>query len=86
MALGGRGVISTVVNIAPKEMAELTTACLKGEWERGRDLQFKLIPLIRAVFLETNPIPVKTALALMGKCTADLDCRSPQCQKPLCRN
>ena len=67
MALGGKGVISTVANIAPREMSQVTEACLKGNWEKGRDLQFKLVPLIRAVFLETNPIPVKTALALMGK-------------------
>jgi len=72
MTLGGKGVISTVANIVPKEMSQLAEACLKGDWEKGRDLQFKLIPLIHAVFLETNPIPVKTALAQMGKCTADL--------------
>lgn len=72
MALGGKGVISTVANVAPKQMAQLTDACLKGEWEKGRELQFRLIPLIRSVFIETNPIPVKTALSLMGKCTGDL--------------
>lgn len=72
MALGGRGVISTVANVAPKDMSQLTDACLKGNWEKGRQLQFKLMPLIRAVFLETNPIPTKTALSLMGKCTAEL--------------
>lgn len=72
MALGGKGVISTVANIAPRECAALTEACLSGNWEEGRSLQFKLMPLIRSVFLETNPIPVKTALSLMGKCTADL--------------
>jgi 4-hydroxy-tetrahydrodipicolinate synthase len=72
MGLGGKGVISTVANIVPKEMAQLTEACLKGEWEKGRDLQLKLIRLIRAVFIETNPIPVKTALSLMGKCAGDL--------------
>ena len=72
MALGGKGVISTVANIVPKEMSDLTRACLKGDWETGRKLQFKLMPLIRAVFLETNPIPIKTALALMGKCRGDL--------------
>lgn len=72
MALGGRGVISTVANIAPKDMSQLTDACLTGNWEKGRQLQFKLMPLIRAVFLETNPIPIKTALSLMGKCTAEL--------------
>jgi 4-hydroxy-tetrahydrodipicolinate synthase len=72
MALGGRGVISTVANVAPREMSELTDACVKGNWEKGRQLQFKLMPLIRAVFLETNPIPIKTALSLMGKCTGEL--------------
>ncbi|MBI2360979.1 MAG: dihydrodipicolinate synthase family protein, partial [Deltaproteobacteria bacterium] len=72
MALGGKGVISTVANIVPKEMSELAQACLKGDWEKGRSLQFKLIPLIHAVFVETNPIPVKTALSLMGKCRGDL--------------
>jgi 4-hydroxy-tetrahydrodipicolinate synthase len=72
MALGGKGVISTVANVAPKETAELTTACLLGNWEKGRELQLALIPLIRSLFIETNPIPVKTALSLMGKCSGDL--------------
>jgi len=72
MALGGKGVISTVANIVPKECAQLTEACLNGKWEKGREIQFKLMPLIRSVFIETNPIPVKTALSLMGKCSGDL--------------
>ncbi|HEX9662319.1 MAG TPA: 4-hydroxy-tetrahydrodipicolinate synthase [Candidatus Binatia bacterium] len=72
MALGGKGVISTVANVAPKQTAELAEACLKGDWESGRALQFKLIPLIRSLFIETNPIPVKTALSLMGKCSGEL--------------
>jgi 4-hydroxy-tetrahydrodipicolinate synthase len=72
MALGGKGVVSTVANVVPKEMSALTETCLKGDWEKGRKLQLKLVPLIRAVFLETNPIPVKTAVSLMGKCAGDL--------------
>ncbi|OGQ84084.1 MAG: 4-hydroxy-tetrahydrodipicolinate synthase [Deltaproteobacteria bacterium RIFCSPLOWO2_12_FULL_60_19] len=72
MALGGKGVISTVANITPKEMSDLTQACLQGNWAKGRELQLKLIPLVRAVFIETNPIPIKTALSLMGKCRPDL--------------
>jgi 4-hydroxy-tetrahydrodipicolinate synthase len=72
MGLGGKGVISTVANVAPREMADLTEACLNREWERGRDLQLKLTPLIRSLFIETNPIPVKTAASLMGKCTNEL--------------
>ncbi len=72
MGLGGKGVISTVANVAPREMAQLTEACLNREWERGRSLQLKLTPLIRSLFIETNPIPVKTAASLMGKCTGEL--------------
>lgn len=72
MALGGRGVISTVANVTPREMAELAQACLRGDWPKARELQFKLIPLIRALFIETNPIPAKTALSLMGKCSAEV--------------
>jgi 4-hydroxy-tetrahydrodipicolinate synthase len=72
MALGGKGVISTVANITPKEMSQLAEACLGGDWNKGRELQLKLVPLIRSVFLETNPIPVKTALSLMGKCGPEL--------------
>jgi 4-hydroxy-tetrahydrodipicolinate synthase len=72
MALGGKGVVSTVANIAPRAMADLTQACLRGDWDKGRELQFKLLPLIRSLFIETNPIPVKTALSLMGKCTPEL--------------
>jgi len=72
MALGGKGVISTVANVAPKQTADLAEACLNGDWESGRALQFKLVPLIRSLFIETNPIPVKTALSLMGKCRGDV--------------
>jgi 4-hydroxy-tetrahydrodipicolinate synthase len=72
MALGGKGVISTVANVAPKQTAQLTQACLIGNWDQGRKIQFQLIPLIRSLFIETNPIPVKTALALMGKCSGEL--------------
>lgn len=72
MVLGGKGVISTVANIAPKQTSQLTDACLKGDWNAGRKIQFDLIPLIRSLFIETNPIPVKTALAMMGKCSGEL--------------
>jgi 4-hydroxy-tetrahydrodipicolinate synthase len=72
MALGGKGVISTVANVAPRQTAQLTEACLAGRWDDGCRRQFQLIPLIRSLFIETNPIPVKTALALMGKCTGEL--------------
>ncbi len=45
---------------------------MKGNWAEGRELQFRLVPLIHSLFVETNPIPVKTALSLMGKCGGDL--------------
>jgi 4-hydroxy-tetrahydrodipicolinate synthase len=72
MSLGGKGVISTVANVAPRETAELANAGLAKQWEKAAQLQLQLIPLIRALFIETNPIPVKTALALMGKCESEL--------------
>ena len=72
MTLGGKGVISTVANVAPKQMSDVVNAGLAKEWDKASELQLKLVPLIRALFVETNPIPVKTALALMGKCEFDL--------------
>jgi 4-hydroxy-tetrahydrodipicolinate synthase len=72
MSLGGKGVISTVANVAPKQTAQLAAACLAGKWDQARTMQFQLIPLIHSLFIETNPIPVKTALALMGKCSGEL--------------
>ena len=72
MSLGGKGVISTVANVAPKQTAQLAAACLAGKWDEARAMQFQLIPLIHSLFIETNPIPVKTALALMGKCGGEL--------------
>jgi 4-hydroxy-tetrahydrodipicolinate synthase len=68
MASGGKGTISAVANLVPHEMADLATACLEGRIEEARAIQLRLLPLIHACFLETNPIPVKTALALMGLC------------------
>jgi 4-hydroxy-tetrahydrodipicolinate synthase len=72
MSLGGKGVISTAANVVPQEMAELANACLTKQWDKAARLQLRLIPLIRALFIETNPIPVKTALALMGRCELEL--------------
>jgi 4-hydroxy-tetrahydrodipicolinate synthase len=77
MAVGGRGVISVVANIVPRDVADLTRAFLGGDWKRARELHLKLFPLCQAMFLETNPIPVKTALALMGMINGEL--RLPLC-------
>jgi len=72
MALGGAGVITTIGNLVPKEMAELVAACVAGNWERARTLQFRLMPLIRACFAETNPIPIKYGVSLLGLCRNEL--------------
>ena len=66
IAVGGRGVISTTSNVAPREMIELVRAAGSGELEKARRLHLRLLPLFDALFCETNPIPVKAALALLG--------------------
>ncbi len=66
IAVGGGGVISTVSNIVPKDMSLMTDYALKGDLKSARRLNFKLLPLIHAMFIETNPIPVKKALNIMG--------------------
>ncbi|MCL4542734.1 MAG: 4-hydroxy-tetrahydrodipicolinate synthase [Deltaproteobacteria bacterium] len=66
IAVGGHGVISTVSNVAPKDMVSMTNYSLKGDYKSARKINFKLIPLIHAMFIETNPIPVKKALNIMG--------------------
>jgi 4-hydroxy-tetrahydrodipicolinate synthase len=70
VAIGGQGVISVTANVAPAEMAELMTAALAGDFARARLLHYRLFPLIQAMFFDTNPVPAKTALALMGKIKA----------------
>jgi 4-hydroxy-tetrahydrodipicolinate synthase len=66
-ALGGRGVISVVSNVAPALMAEMWDAAAAGDWTRARQLHYKLLPLGEGLFVEANPIPVKAALAMMGR-------------------
>jgi 4-hydroxy-tetrahydrodipicolinate synthase len=72
VALGADGVISVVSNEAPGEMARLMEAALKGDMEQARRLHFRLLPLMRANFTETNPVPVKTAMNLLGHCSGML--------------
>jgi len=66
MALGGVGVVSVVSNEIPAQMTKLTRLMLEGKYDEARKLHFQLLPLMQANFLETNPIPVKAALAMMG--------------------
>ncbi|MCA9499390.1 MAG: 4-hydroxy-tetrahydrodipicolinate synthase [Nitrospirales bacterium] len=72
IALGGKGVITVTANVAPTDMANMVNAALKGDYETARFLHYKLSPLFGALFLETNPIPVKAALAMMGKMSEEV--------------
>lgn len=66
MSVGGHGVISVISNLMPRETAAMVHAALDGDWNRAREIHLRLFPLCRAMFLETNPIPVKSAMAMMG--------------------
>jgi 4-hydroxy-tetrahydrodipicolinate synthase len=72
MSLGGRGVISVASNVAPAAVSDMVNALLMGDWERGRELHYELLPLFRALFVETNPIPVKTAASILGLCSDEM--------------
>ncbi|MBD5150147.1 MAG: 4-hydroxy-tetrahydrodipicolinate synthase [Oscillibacter sp.] len=78
MLFGGKGVISVAANVAPREMHELTEACLNGDFVTAGKMQLKLRKLCEALFWEVNPIPVKTALAMMGYCQEAF--RMPMCE------
>jgi 4-hydroxy-tetrahydrodipicolinate synthase len=78
MAIGGVGIISVVSNIIPKDVKAMVEAFANGDLSSARRLHFKMLPLIKAVFIETNPIPVKTAMGLMGLCEPSL--RLPMCE------
>ena len=66
LAIGGKGVITTAGNVVPAEMVELVRAFVAGDVERSRAIHYRLLPLLDALFVETNPIPVKCALSLRG--------------------
>jgi 4-hydroxy-tetrahydrodipicolinate synthase len=68
VALGAEGVISVVSNEAPAEMAEMISAAREADLLRARELHFRLLPLMKANFAESNPVPVKAAMALLGQC------------------
>jgi 4-hydroxy-tetrahydrodipicolinate synthase len=77
MAVGGKGVISVASNVVPSQMAQLVKAFSGGRLDEARRIHFALSPLFTALFYETNPIPVKTALGMMGKI-------DPELRLPLC--
>ena len=72
MAVGAKGVITVTANIAPADMAAMVDAFAAGQLDQARRLHYKLFPLFTALFYETNPIPVKAALAMMGKIDGEL--------------
>lgn len=78
MALGGKGVVSVVANILPGPVAEMVSSCLEKDFDAGRRLHYELYQMSRILFVETNPIPVKAALAMMGKIEEEY-------RLPLCR-
>jgi 4-hydroxy-tetrahydrodipicolinate synthase len=78
MALGGKGTISVSANVAPRDVSEMCRLMNDGKYDEARKLHFKLEPLNKGMFIETNPISVKTALSLMGKIEEEM-------RLPLCR-
>jgi 4-hydroxy-tetrahydrodipicolinate synthase len=78
MALGGKGVISVSANVAPKMVSDMCSFWEQGKFDEARVLHYRLEPLNASMFIETNPIPVKTALAMMGKIKEEF--RMPLCE------
>ncbi|HOW98416.1 MAG TPA: 4-hydroxy-tetrahydrodipicolinate synthase [Kiritimatiellia bacterium] len=78
MVVGGHGVISVASNVAPKAVADMVHAALRGDWETARRLHRQYYRLFTDLFLDTNPIPVKAALAMMGQCEETY--RLPLCE------
>ena len=78
MALGGKGTISVSANVAPKFVSRMCALWLQGKYAEARKIHFQLEPLNASMFIETNPIPVKTALSLMGKIREEF--RLPLCE------
>ena len=72
LSVGGVGVISVVANFVPDDVGEMIDAYNNGDVKRAKEIHLKLFPLIKAMFIETNPIPVKTAMGLLGMCSPDL--------------
>lgn len=77
LSIGGTGVISVAANIVPEDVACLVESFEEGNIKKAREIHYKLLPLVKSLFIETNPIPVKTALSLLGMCEPDL--RLPMC-------
>jgi len=77
IAAGGKGVISVVSNLLPRMVSDMVAAALKGDNEKARKINYKLLPIFKAAFIETNPVPIKTAMRWAGM-------PSGHCRLPLC--
>jgi 4-hydroxy-tetrahydrodipicolinate synthase len=77
MCIGGKGVISVVSNVVPRDMAGMCNAFFANDLIKARELHYQMWPLMEAMFFETNPVPAKTALKMMGKVTGEV--RLPLC-------
>lgn len=77
MAIGGHGILSVVSNLVPDLIKQLVDACFANEWEEARKQHYQLLPLFRAAFIETNPIPIKALMQLEGYAAGP--CRLPLC-------
>jgi 4-hydroxy-tetrahydrodipicolinate synthase len=71
LAIGGKGVISVISNVVPADVVGMCDAFFSGDLEKAKELHYRLAPICRACFLETNPVPVKTALGLLGKFSSE---------------
>ena len=78
MSLGGKGVISVLSNLLPKETHNMAQFCLENRYTEAAKLQLEYLKLINALFCEVNPVPVKTAMAELGWC--DIEMRLPLCE------
>ena len=78
MSLGGKGVISVLSNVLPRETHDLCQLCLDGNFKDAADMQLKYLKFINTLFCEVNPVPVKTAMAALGYCTEEM--RLPLCE------
>jgi 4-hydroxy-tetrahydrodipicolinate synthase len=78
LSIGGTGIISVVANIVPKDTANMVKEFEKGNLRKAKELHYRLFPLVKAMFIETNPIPVKTAMGILGMCEPML--RLPMCE------
>jgi 4-hydroxy-tetrahydrodipicolinate synthase len=82
MLCGGKGNVSVTANVAPRLMHELCVAAISGDVKKAMDIQFKLMPVHKNLFVEANPIPVKWAMSRMGLCGGTLRLPMTELSKP----